>query len=105
MKGKQIRRESKIEQKRTQKRTEETEKKGFLNCRVKKKEKREERKKSDVQQLSAQSTKFVLGRIPQETILKSRKNRKKRKNISKKKTKNNTKEIKNKNQKTPQKPD
>ena len=47
MKGKQIRKESKIELKRTQKRTEGTEKKKtvFLNSRVKKIEKREERKK------------------------------------------------------------
>ena len=75
MKGKQIRRESKIEQKRTQKKTEGTEKKGFLNSRVKKKEKREERKKkSDVQQLSAQSARFVLGRIPQGTLVKNHKN-------------------------------
>ena len=35
-----------------------------------------EDKNSDVEQLSAQSTRFVLGRIPQETKVKNRKNRK-----------------------------
>lgn len=55
------------------KRTEKTDKSRFLNSRIKKNRKRGEKtnKPGDVQLLSSQSTTFVLGRIPQGTLLKN----------------------------------
>ena len=61
MKGKQIWKENKIDQKRTQKRTEGTEKKQFFR-------KGKKEKMSDIQHLSTQSTRFGWGRIPLEVL-------------------------------------
>ena len=65
----------KIEQRRTQERTDKgTDKNRFLNFRIKNYKKRRKKNLSYIYLKFAQSARFVLGRLPQETQVKNHKN-------------------------------